>query len=104
MRRRREPWSFHDLVNRAGSVKMENFMQDRPTDRSKDSRLRLVFNNRVVAFRLGAHATMGDIAQAFHEHKSWHEGVPVAIDVRLACSSSLAAATTAPNPPLFLNS
>jgi hypothetical protein len=58
MRRRREPWSFHDLVNCAGSVKMENFMQYRPTDRSKDSRLRLVFNNRVVAFRLGAHAAM----------------------------------------------
>jgi hypothetical protein len=52
-------------------------------DQIKQSRLRFVFDDKVVSLDLGADATMGDIASALLAFSPLEYGTPVAIDVTL---------------------
>jgi hypothetical protein len=54
-------------------------------DNAGTNRLRFVFDDAVVSFRLAADATFADIAQTFGELAPRHHGSPVGIDVTLGC-------------------
>ena len=58
------------------------------TSRTDDSRLRLVFEDKVVSCDLTADATFGDIAQALEQIAIQRFGAPVSIDVTLGFSRS----------------
>jgi hypothetical protein len=51
---------------------------------AEDNRLRFVFDDAVVSFRLAANATFEDIARTLAELAPQHYGDPLAIDVTLA--------------------
>lgn len=52
-------------------------------DHRDDSRLRLVFDEKVVSYGLAADATFGDIAEALERISIQRFGTPVSIDVTL---------------------
>ncbi len=64
---------------------MESFMYPIRMDNAGANRLRFVFDDAVVSFRLAAEATFEDIAQTFGELAPRHHGNPVVIDVTLGC-------------------
>ncbi len=49
-----------------------------------DGRLRFVFDDAVVSFRLPANATLEDVARTWRELTPEHHGNPIAIDVTMA--------------------
>ena len=59
-------------------------MQPIQVDHAGDSRLRFVFNDKVVSFSLAADTTFGEIARTLAELSNQHYGNPVAIDITLA--------------------
>jgi hypothetical protein len=54
------------------------------TGQATRGQLRLVFGDRVVSRRLGADATLGDVAAALNEIGPQRYGDPIAIDVTMA--------------------
>ena len=52
-------------------------------DSGSDGQLRLVFDDCVVSRRLGADATLGDVAKELRDLGAGRHGNPVAIDVTL---------------------
>jgi hypothetical protein len=60
------------------------------TNRTPHSRLRIVFNARVISFAVAAGTTLGDVARSVRELAPRHYGDPLAIDV-----------TADPPSPLF---
>jgi hypothetical protein len=59
-------------------------MQPIQVDHAGDSRLRFVFNDKVVSFSLAADTTFGEIAWTLAKLSNQRYGNPVAIDVTLA--------------------
>jgi hypothetical protein len=45
------------------------------------NRLRFVFDDAIIAVRLPPHATFGDVASLMDRLSTFHDGVPLAIDV-----------------------
>jgi hypothetical protein len=58
-------------------------MKHLPLHHAGRGHLRLVYNDRVVSRRLGADATLGDVAELLGELGPRHPGRPVAIDVTM---------------------
>ena len=58
-------------------------MRFRHVDHLHDSRLRLVFSDIVVSFRLATNATLEDIARTLDDFPTWRQGDPLAIDITL---------------------
>lgn len=54
------------------------------TNSTRDSRLRVVFDDMVVSMRLAPNATFGDVARTLGELTPRHPGGPVGLDVRFA--------------------
>jgi hypothetical protein len=63
-------------------------MQPIQVDHTVDSRLRFVFDDKVVSFNLAANATFADVARTLGELANRRYGNPVAIDVTLGCRES----------------
>jgi hypothetical protein len=59
-------------------------MQSIQVDHPRESRLRIVFSDTVVSFRLAAAATFEDVARTLDELPSHRYGHPVAIDITLS--------------------
>ncbi len=59
-------------------------MQSVQVDHPRESRLRIVFSDTVVSFRLATDTTFGDIARTLDELPSQRYGHPVAIDITLS--------------------
>ena len=59
-------------------------MQSVQVDRPRESRLRIVFSDTVVSFRLAAAATFEDVARKLGELPRQRYGHPVAIDITLS--------------------
>jgi hypothetical protein len=75
-----------DILLSGGRPFMENLMYPIRLDNAGDNRLRFVFDDAVVSFRLAADATFEDVALTFDELAPQHHGNPVAIDVTLGSS------------------
>ena len=54
------------------------------TNSTRDSRLRVVFDDMVVSMRLAPNATFGDVARTLGELTPRHPDGPVGVDVRFA--------------------
>jgi len=63
-------------------------MQAIQSTSSSDSRLRCVFSDAVISFKLGDHPTLGEIADMLSEPCLSRHGVPLAIDVAWPVGSS----------------
>lgn len=61
------------------------------TNSARDSRLRVVFDDAVVSFRLAPDATLVDVARALGALTPHHPGSPVSVDVRFAAPAGSAA-------------
>lgn len=60
----------------------------RMDDIKSENLLRFIFDDAVFAVRLPANATFGDIAWMMASLTPYHEGVPIAIDVRRGLSAA----------------
>jgi hypothetical protein len=91
---------LHTAINRAlifaalgcqddGRI-MESFMQPIRIDHATDSRLRIVFSDKVVSLSLAADATFEDIARKLGEFSNSQYRNPVSIDVTLSPASCAA--------------
>jgi hypothetical protein len=58
-------------------------MKHQPMGHTARGQLRLVYSDRIVSRRLGADATLGDVAEMLGELEPRHLGHPVAIDVTM---------------------
>jgi hypothetical protein len=58
-------------------------MQFDQTDHVPDNRLRFVFDNTVVSYRVAANTTFEDIARRLGPLTRRHHGNPIAIDITL---------------------
>lgn len=54
------------------------------TNSTRDSRLRVVFDDAVVSLRLAPSATLADVARTLGELTPRHRGGPFGVDVRFA--------------------
>lgn len=61
-------------------------MQPNHLARAEDNRVRFVFDDAVVSFRLPASATFEDVARTWGEFTPQHHGNPIAIVVTMAAS------------------
>jgi hypothetical protein len=62
----------------------ESLMKHQPLHHTGRGQLSLVYSDRVVSRRLGADATLGDVAEVLGELGPRHLGRPVAIDVTMS--------------------
>ena len=53
-----------------------------------ESRVRFVFDDGVVSMNLAADAVFADVARIADELAAWDHGIPIAIDVTVAASST----------------
>jgi hypothetical protein len=67
----------------ADGTTTESLMQLNQDHHANDSRVRFVFNDRVVSLNLAGSVTFGEIAQTFGELSNLRRGNPVSIDVTL---------------------
>jgi hypothetical protein len=75
-------------------------MQPTQVEPTRDSRLRIIFDDTVVSFSVAAEVTLTEIARRLDELSSWRRAEPVAIDVILGRGADETIRRMPPRPGL----